>query len=72
MEHNTRDESGHDIDGDESTSGIHQGEFAADANGYVYKNGSSGRCIKIPRTGQTTNFDHLYHLDPFGQFGSIL
>jgi len=59
MEHNTRDESGHDIDGDETTSGIHQGSFAAKANGYVYKNGSSGRCIKIPRAGQTTNFDHL-------------
>ena len=69
MEHNTRDESGHDIDGDESTSGIHQGDFDDDANGYVYKNGSSGRCIKIPRTGQTTNFDHL-KFD--GQFDIII
>ena len=69
MEHSTRDESGYDIDGDESTSGIHQGEFDDDANGYVYKNGSSGRCIKIPRTGQTTNFDHL-KFD--GQFDIII
>ena len=69
MEHNTRDESGHDIDGDETTSGIHQGSFANDANGYVYKNGSSGRCIKIPRAGQISHFDHL-KFD--GQFDIII
>jgi hypothetical protein len=61
MEHNTRDESGHDIDGDEATSTIHEGSFAAKANGYAYKNksGNNGRPIRIPRTGQITHFDHL-------------
>ena len=63
MEHNTRDESGYNIDGDETTSGIHQGSFADGADGYYYKNGSSGRCIKVA---------HNSHLDFFGQFDIIL
>ncbi len=71
MEHNTRDESGYDIDGDETTSGAPEGEFKDKANGYAYKNksGNTGRPIKIPRSGQTTNFDHL-KLD--GQFDIMI
>ena len=71
MEHNTRDESGYDIDGDEATSTIHEGSFAKKANGYAYKNktGNNGRVIKIPRSGQTANFDHL-KLD--GQFDIMI
>ena len=63
MEHNTRDESGYNIDGDETTSAIHQGSFDDGADGYYYKNGSSGRCIKVA---------HNSHLDFSGQFDIIL
>ena len=71
MEHNTRDESGYDIDGDETTSGAPEGEFKDKANAYANKNksGNTGRPIKIPRSGQTTNFDHL-KLD--GQFDIMI
>jgi len=63
MEHNTRDESGYNIDGDETTSGIHQGSFNEGADGYYYRNTNSGRCIKVT---------HDSHLDFSGQFDIIL
>ena len=65
MENNTRDESGYDIDGDETTAGIHQGAFVKDANGYAYKNDSlnTGRCIKIA---------HDSHLDFSSVFDIVI
>lgn len=65
MEKTTRDESGHDIDGDETTAGKHEGSFSKGADGYYYKNNSSSstRCIKIA---------HDSHLDLSQQFDLIL
>jgi len=42
MEYNTRDESGHDLDGLETTSDIHNGEFPEGAGGYYFRPQLSG------------------------------
>jgi hypothetical protein len=80
MEYNTRDESGYDIDGDETTANIHQGDFVAKAGGYAYKNGNTGRCIKIahdPHLDFSQQFDiiilgGLYNGYPHSQLGYMI
>ena len=63
MEKTVRDESGFDNDGDETTSGKHEGSFNKGADGYYYKNSNSGRCIKVA---------HDSHLDLSQQFDIIV
>lgn len=63
MEKTTRDESGFDNDGDETTSGKHEGSFNKGADGYYYKNSNGGRCIKVA---------HDSHLDLSQQFDIIV
>jgi len=62
MEKTTRDESGFNNDGDETTAGKHEGSFNKGADGYYYKNSNSGRCIKVA---------HDSHLDLSQQFDII-
>lgn len=65
MEANTRDESGYDIDGDETAGNTPEGSYSAKAGGYAYRNktGNSGRCIKIT---------HDSHLAFDGEFDIII
>jgi hypothetical protein len=64
MELSTRDESGYNIDGDETTSGKHDGEFKIGADGYYWRNDNTGtKCIKIP---------HDSHLDLSQQFDIMI